>query len=488
TEISGNDIDEDCDGVAVMDGDGDGFLPGPDEDPSDDDCDDSDPEVHPGAVERCNGIDDDCDGQTDEDFKDAGYTDADADGWLGGGAGLCPDCNDNDPAVNPSAGETAGDQTDNDCDGLTDEVDLDGDGYETTPAAPFPEKQDCCDAGTEDFPGCNAANAPQMHPDAEEISSDGIDQDCNGADLIDADGDGHVASQAGGDDCDDYDPETFPGHDEVCTDSADNDCDGTINEDCGPGTGEEILIPEGAFNMGLDGSAFGDQQPAHLVNLSSFAIDKYEVTVAEYRRCVVHGPCNTNGLAVATDIDENYWTDQRRGLHPAIGVNYQQALTYCHWVGKSLPTEAQWEKAARGAGNTTQRYPWGDVETTVNPEGTEVRKPVDCSLSNHIDLWTGQPCVGDTEPVNSHPDGVSPFGLYNVAGNAAEWVSDWYSPNYYAVSPSDDPPGPSTGSYRVARGGSFLSIDMEIEVVYRDAFQPSRHLSTLGFRCARTLP
>jgi len=485
-EIPYNDVDEDCDEVALMDVDGDTYLPGPDDDPSDDDCDDNDADIHPLAPERCNHLDDDCDGEIDEDFTQ-NHTDADLDGWLGGGDGNCPDCDDNDPAINPAAVEVV-DGVDNDCDGLTDEVDLDGDGYLATPAAPEPAEPDCCDDGSEDVPGCSPATAAQIHPGAEEIASDGIDQDCDGADLVDADGDGHDSLASGGDDCDDYNPQAYPGHDEDCADPADNNCDGLRNENCGPGTGEEILIAAGDFNMGYDGAHFGDQKPEHLVHMSAFAIDKYEVTVAEYRRCVAHGPCTLNGVYAYSMTDENYWFNQARGLYPAIWINHYQAETYCQWVGKHLPSEAQWEMAARGAGDTDNRYPWGPVETTTNSEGIVVRQPVSCDLANHRRLWSEEMCVGDTTLVDAYSDGVSPFGLFNMAGNVAEWVADWYAPDYYQVSPSEDPPGPANGGLRVVRGGSFEDPDEAIEVVFRTAWNPAERNYAIGFRCARTLP
>jgi formylglycine-generating enzyme required for sulfatase activity len=487
-EVPYNDIDEDCDGLDITDVDGDGqdaIVAGGL------DCNDNDPEIYDGAPERCNHIDDDCDGDTDEDFIQD-HTDGDLDGWLGGGDGACPDCNDGDANISPVANEVTSDGIDNDCDDLTDETDADSDGYLVTPAPPNPQEVDCCDAGTEvGIPGCDLANRAGINPGATELAYDGIDQDCDGADLTDVDGDGHDAVVAGGDDCDDANPEAYPGHAEVCSDPADNNCDGVINEDCGPGTGEEVVIEAGAFTMGRDitESVWNpDQQPQHLVNLTAYNIDKYEVTVADYRRCVAHGICNFNGMGPESYSDEHFWENQARGLHPAIEITWIQANTYCQWVGKVLPSEAQWEKAARGSGNSTQIYPWGDPEYQTDAQGHLVPVPVSCDMANHTYLCTQEQCHEDVVEVDQYEDGISPYGLFNMAGNAREWVADWYDAAYYQTSPADDPPGPINGSEKVVRGGGFRDVDGLLEVPARYHWNASSREISLGFRCARVPP
>jgi formylglycine-generating enzyme required for sulfatase activity len=187
--------------------------------------------------------------------------------------------------------------------------------------------------------------------------------------------------------------------------------------------------------------------------------------------------------------DEVFWENQDHGLDPAINVSWSAARTYCQWMGKDLPTEALWEKAARGAGNDLRLYPWGDPVTAVPPGGgAEVRQPIGCDLANHTDMCTLQACNPDVVPVNRYPEGKSPFETFNQAGNAAEWVRDWYDPAYYLNSPVNDPTGPATGIERTVRGGSFLEIDYRIEVTHRRSRAPNAGYPDVGFRCGRTLP
>ncbi len=202
------------------DGDGDGYgSPGDLSCPAGwaDDCDDGDPGAFPGAPEQCNGLDDDCDGRVDEGV----WSDADGDGFTpcGGPSGE-PDCNDLDPEIHPGADEVC-DGADSDCDGvwLDEELDLDADGHIT------------CDDGS-GVVDCDDDD-PDVHPGADEIPYDGLDQDCDGADLTDIDGDGYDGGPDG-EDCDDVQHEIHPGAIEICFDAADNDCNGFINEaDCG---------------------------------------------------------------------------------------------------------------------------------------------------------------------------------------------------------------------------------------------------------------
>ncbi|MBN2494047.1 MAG: SUMF1/EgtB/PvdO family nonheme iron enzyme [Deltaproteobacteria bacterium] len=491
--------DQDCDGLDLQDVDGDGVI-------SDivipnGDCDDNDPTIYPGATETCDNKDNDCNGIVDD-----GISDADSDG---DGVKDCLDCAPNEFAISPNRPEVPGDSMDNDCDGLTDETNIDSDnvpGGDLQGLAP-----DCCDAGDEASLGCDPLTRNQIHgaytdpsgvvvEAAPEIYYDGIDQDCDGSDVTDADGDGHDSIMvAGGDDCDDANPEAYPGHEEVCQDPSDNDCDGTVNEDCGAGFDEDVEVPGALFTRGLPDATDGtrtkkarepDQSPAVEINMSSFYIDKYEVTISQYRRCVAAGAClihHIDGWGSASDPE--YWFNQDKGLHPALFVTWDDAQAYCAWVGKQLPTEAQWEMAARGALPNDRIFPWGDPEW-VNPSGggASVRQPVSCDLANHAHLCTQEMCVGDVTPADEYPGGVSPYGAYNMAGNVSEWVDDWYSSGYYDVSPLDDPPGPATGTERVYRGGSFSGDDYEMESVTRRKAIPSGQSVTLGFRCARMPP
>ncbi len=476
-EIPYDGIDQDCSGKDLTDVDEDGYesvLV-----PFGTDCNDNDPEVHPDAREACNHRDDDCDGEVDDGFVGT-FNDNDGDTFL-----ACFDCNDENPEVFPGHWEVPANGEDDDCNGLVDEVDTDGDGHFATAQG----GDDCCDSGSEDLPGCSPGTAWRIHPEADEIPYDGIDQDCNGADVTDVDGDGHAAVITGGDDCNDGNPQAYPGHAEDCRDAADNNCDGTINEGCGPGTGEEVYIPEGAFTMGRNASdtLWQDQAPLHLPSLRAYYIDKYEVTVAEYRRCMMAKAC-TPPLSISSTSDDVWYDNQARGLSPVIWVNWYMARDYCAWVGKGLPTEAQWEKAARGAGNSTRLYPWGDPEYDTSGGGAPVRKPISCDLANHRNLCTQELCHEDLEAVDSHATGASPFGAFNMAGNVAEWVNDWYDPMYYSTAPADNPPGPNNGSNKVFRGGSFLEVDYFLEVTSRQSTSPWSSAEFLGFRCARIKP
>ncbi len=483
-EIPYNGIDEDCSGADLTDVDEDGHEGGIDGV----DCDDNNPDVHPLAAEVCNHIDDDCDTEIDEDFVQSS-TDQDLDGWL-----ACAECNDADAQIHPGIVEVAANGVDDDCDGLTDETDADGDGYFVTAAAPSPVEPDCCDLGTEASLGCASGLVlpGAIFPGAIDLPYDGVDQDCDGSDLTDYDGDGHDALVAGGDDCDDLNPAVFAaaGREDDCADPADNNCDGQINENCGPGYDEELVIAAGPFTMGrpdAESALSADQKPDHLVTLSTYHIDKYEVTVSQYRRCVAAGVCTLSGVSLASTADEYFWENQARGLHPAINITWTQAQTYCTWTGKVLPTEAQWEKAARGSASS-QLYPWGDIEFETNEFGVEVRSPVSCDLANHRQLCSQQLCFDDVVDVDLFAGGASSFGLYNMAGNASEWVADWYDSTYYQSSPADDPQGPGTGSSRVIRGGSFKDIDYLLEVTSRQAATPNTRSPDQGFRCARILP
>jgi formylglycine-generating enzyme required for sulfatase activity len=150
--------------------------------------------------------------------------------------------------------------------------------------------------------------------------------------------------------------------------------------------------------------------------------------------------------------------------HPVMEVSWYGAQAYCQWVGGSLPTEAQWEKAARGPDRRT--YPWG--------EG------ISCDLANYAG------CVGGTTTVGSYPRGASPYGALDLAGNVWEWVLDWYSETFYGISPYENPQGPSTGDYRVLRGGGWDLVDWYLRTSHRSGDNPDATYYSLGFRCARS--
>lgn len=220
-------------------------------------------------------------------------------------------------------------------------------------------------------------------------------------------------------------------------------------------------IPEGVFPMGNDrGSA--DEQPIHPVYLDAFYIDKFEVTNGFYKACVQAKKCQpvrNKGSAI-----RSYYYDNREfETYPVIFVDWNMAQAYCKWRGARLPTEAEWEKAARGGTNVT--YPWGDTP--------------DCNLANYGN------CLGDTSSVTIYDLGQSRYGNYQMAGNVWEWVSDWYSAVYYLSSPRENPQGPDTGKQKVLRGGSWKDDYAEMRSVNRRAQNPASYSNTIGFRCAK---
>ena len=220
-------------------------------------------------------------------------------------------------------------------------------------------------------------------------------------------------------------------------------------------------VPAGLFLMGND-RGIVDEQPIHTVNLDAFYIDRYEVTNGLYKACVEAGDCQpVRKKSSATR--SSYYDSRRYKNFPVLFVDWHMAQTYCEWRGARLPTEAEWEKAARGGTNVT--YPWGDVP--------------DCNLANYVN------CLRDTSGVTIYDLGMSRYGIHHMAGNVWEWVSDWYSDAYYRSSPEDNPQGPDMGTEKVLRGGSWKDDYTAIRSVNREAENPSYASHLIGFRCAK---
>ena len=208
-----------------------------------------------------------------------------------------------------------------------------------------------------------------------------------------------------------------------------------------------------------DNQCKDNEKPYHKVYLDAYYIDKNDVTVDEYTRCVNAGGCT----ATNTRQDCDYGVSGR-GDHPINCVDWNQANTYCQWAGKQLPTEAQWEKAARGTDGRI--YPWGNK---WNASKACFNKSSACE-------------------VGSYPQGASPYGVMDMAGNVLDWVSDWYDANYYASSPDRNPQGPDSGPYRVGRGGAWSVTDPTVlRSSYRGDDDPSGWGIIVGFRCIRSV-
>jgi formylglycine-generating enzyme required for sulfatase activity len=224
-----------------------------------------------------------------------------------------------------------------------------------------------------------------------------------------------------------------------------------------------VLVPAGEFLMGAE-DGLPDARPMHRTYLSSFWIDKYEVTNAQYRQCVASGVC-------LPPKDRQAFDDPQHVRHPITNVTWVQARTYCHWIGRRLPTEAEWEKAARGTDG--RRYPWGNSEELLR------------SRLKERNLRSGS---NEVDPVGSLPESASPYGVFDMVGNVWEWVKDWYAEDFYTAAPSRDPQGPLRGSFRVLRGGDWSQSLLELRASYRGWDEMTYWGPTLGFRCAADVP
>jgi formylglycine-generating enzyme required for sulfatase activity/serine/threonine protein kinase len=224
------------------------------------------------------------------------------------------------------------------------------------------------------------------------------------------------------------------------------------------------LVPAGEFTMGND-EGDAESRPASLIFVDTFYIDKFEVTNEMYDMCVSDGGCRMPRLP-GSATHRSYYNSPNFANYPVLYVDWLMAKTYCEWRGARLPTEAEWEKAARGT-DDQRAYPWGDK--------------FDCKFANHSG------CVGDTAPVNQYDEGLSPYGVYGMSGNVWEWTSSLYS--FYPYSPTDGREDPAATGYRMARGGSWtifgstggsIRIDtrLKLDAVYYGAY--------VGVRCALT--
>jgi formylglycine-generating enzyme required for sulfatase activity len=257
------------------------------------------------------------------------------------------------------------------------------------------------------------------------------------------------------------------------------------------------LVPAGEFTMGgsadtayeecqklyiggtCDRDWYLDEEPAHTVYLDSFYMDKYEVSNAAYRECVSSGACQPPTDA-SSDSRSSYFGNSSYDDYPVIHVTWDMANAYCDWRGARLPTEAEWEKAARGPDG--RLYPWGNAFDGNKANFCDENCSRDWSNKNYDDGYA------DIAPVTAYSSGASVYGIFNLAGNVWEWVADWYDSAYYANSPSSNPLGPSSGDARAVRGGSWYDYGYYLRPANRGWNDPSVTNGYRGFRCALSLP
>jgi formylglycine-generating enzyme required for sulfatase activity len=230
-----------------------------------------------------------------------------------------------------------------------------------------------------------------------------------------------------------------------------------------------VLIPAGEFLMGSpDGEGEKEEHPQHRVYLDAYYMDKFEVTVSRYAEFM-----QSTGRRAP-----DYWDQRRPGTHdhfPVVGVDWDDAEAYCLRAGKRLPTEAEWEKAARGTDG--RMYPWGN-EGPIPRLGNFGKQHSTTNVYFEF-----------LEPVESHEAGKSPYGLHHMAGNVMEWTADWKDDEFYAKSPERNPTGPLRGTAKVIRGGAWPDGPDHVRSAYRYlAFQPRLRLVYIGFRCAQDRP
>jgi len=241
-----------------------------------------------------------------------------------------------------------------------------------------------------------------------------------------------------------------------------------------------VTVPAGNFTMGCNFSnpdipCLPNTYPAHTVYLDSFLIDKNMVTYSRYNACISSGNC-TDLFAGAGCNAGMPWNND----HPVNCVDFEQAKTFCEWEGKRLPTEAEWEKAARGTDG--RMFPWGNDLPNCNLAVMNDQPFVDGVM--------GPGCgSGTTQPVGSRPAGASPYGALDMSGNLWQWTQDWYSDTYFQNSPTDNPQGPSTGDYKVVKGSDWgMRAAPELISTIRFNYAPLGQGYLIGFRCVKNSP
>ncbi len=244
-----------------------------------------------------------------------------------------------------------------------------------------------------------------------------------------------------------------------------------------------VFVPEGEFLMGASdiqaqaalvqllevcsvcqADALDDLKPQHTIFLDVFWIDKFEVTNAQYKKCVDAGKCQAPSV-LTSNTRQSYFGNSDYDNFPVLYVSWQEAKTFCEWASKRLPTEAEWEKAARGTDG--RNYPWGESWSDVQINIEER--------------------IRDTASVGNYPDDTSPYGVMDMGSDVREWVADWYVADYYANSPQKNPQGPDSGQFRMVRGGSWGAYRFSALTFFRGYWEPETREHYIGIRCAKSV-